>query len=185
MGVTAPVIRVGDRTSHGGAVIEGYLQGQYEVYGIAGAGLGHAVSCPLHPGIQRIAEGESSFNVYGRPVALEGMSTTCGATLIASQQNAKVERRSVTGIADSADFYQDTETGQWHEGADPGPHDEQFILINRQSKEPLANIRYVIETASGRVFEGSTDASGKTRRVATGNSSQILTLRLRRGGAND
>lgn len=185
MGALLPVIRVGDRTSHGGTVIEGFADGHYEVYGIPAAGLGHAVTCPVHPGIHRIAEGESSCDVRGVPIALEGMKTTCDATLIASQQNMVVEHRGKATIADSGRFYQDSETGEWQPGGDPGPHDEQFILQDRSSGKPLANVPYVIETGSGKVFSGTTDSQGRTDRVSTGNRTEALTLRIRHEGNHD
>lgn len=39
-----PIIRVGDKTTHGGTVLEGFSS--YDIDGRAAAGLGHKVGCP-------------------------------------------------------------------------------------------------------------------------------------------
>ncbi|WP_339533389.1 PAAR domain-containing protein [Pseudomonas mucidolens] len=39
-----------------------------------------------------IAEGSSTYSVNGIPVALDGMKTACGATLIASSSHGAVHR---------------------------------------------------------------------------------------------
>ena len=56
------------------------------------AGKGHMVMCPLCKGPFPIAEGSSTYSVNGIPVALDGMKTTCGATLIASGSRGAVHR---------------------------------------------------------------------------------------------
>jgi uncharacterized Zn-binding protein involved in type VI secretion len=76
-------IRVGDSTSHGGKVLEGF-EG-HMIQGKAVALVGHACSCPIknHSNV-KIAEGNPNHIVNGKPVAFEGHKTTCGATLISS-----------------------------------------------------------------------------------------------------
>ncbi|MBO9516033.1 MAG: PAAR domain-containing protein [Variovorax sp.] len=133
MGAFLPLIRVGDKTSHGGTVIEGFPHGQCDVYGVSGAGLGHRVTCPIHPGIHRIAEGEPHYRVHGVPVALEGMRTTCGAELIASQQNARGERRGTASLADIGIYVQgDPSTGGMGASGYSEAHryDQSFHLID-------------------------------------------------------
>lgn len=76
------IIRLGDLTTHGGVVLEAFTQ--TDLNGKPIAGLGHKVACPLCKGIFPIAEGSSTYTVDGTPVALEGMKTSCGASLIAS-----------------------------------------------------------------------------------------------------
>ena len=82
-------IRVGDRTSHGGIVIQGFSE--MRSYGKPVAGLGHEVSCPRCSGRHQIVEGVANFLVNGTPIALEGMKTSCGAVLFASQYLDVVE----------------------------------------------------------------------------------------------
>jgi uncharacterized Zn-binding protein involved in type VI secretion len=76
------IIRVGDETSHGGTVLEGHQH--FTVLGKLVAGVGHRVSCPRCPGNQVIVEGSTFVTMMGIQVAVEGMKTSCGATLIGS-----------------------------------------------------------------------------------------------------
>lgn len=82
------IIRLGDATSHGGSVIQSFPQ--TNLNGKPIAGLGHLVACPLCKGVFPIVEGSASYTVGGVAIALEGMSTACGATLIASGPQAVV-----------------------------------------------------------------------------------------------
>lgn len=82
------IVRKGDRTDHGGTVQEGFEQTRFN--GRPLAGVGHKVVCPKCKGVFAIAEGSSAYNMDGIPVALEGMKTTCGASLIASSSNGSV-----------------------------------------------------------------------------------------------
>lgn len=77
------IIRQGDRTSHGGTVLEGH---QFlVVHGKPAAGVGHKVSCPKCSGSIVIVEGVVNATMMGVSIAVEGMKTSCGATLVASQ----------------------------------------------------------------------------------------------------
>ncbi|MDH0091784.1 PAAR domain-containing protein [Achromobacter mucicolens] len=84
-----PIIRVGDGTSHGGTVLQGFPF--YNIFGRHAAGMGHLVQCPQCQGAFPIIEGVSTFSIHGGHVAIEGMKTSCGATLIASQKIALVD----------------------------------------------------------------------------------------------
>ncbi|WP_445495405.1 PAAR domain-containing protein [Photorhabdus sp. SF281] len=78
------IILVGDSTSHGGKVLAG--DGGLAVSGKKAARVGDPVSCPKCGGHQTIVEGTPGIvGSNGQMYALEGMKTTCGATLIASQ----------------------------------------------------------------------------------------------------
>ncbi|MDH0091463.1 MULTISPECIES: PAAR domain-containing protein [Achromobacter] len=83
------IIRKGDKTDHGGLVLEGFEHANFN--GRPVAGVGHMVSCPTCKGIFAIAEGSGAFNIGGVPIALQGMKTTCGASLIASNPNGAVD----------------------------------------------------------------------------------------------
>lgn len=82
------IIRLGDSTSHGGVVLEAFSQ--TDLNGKPIAGVGHKVSCPLCKGIFPIAEGSGTYTVDGTPIALHGMKTACGASLIASAPKGAV-----------------------------------------------------------------------------------------------
>ncbi|HEI8573381.1 PAAR domain-containing protein [Morganella morganii] len=77
------VICLGDTTDHGGVVISAL--DNYTVNGHRVATEGDSVSCPKCKGVFQIASGSSLMTFQGKKIALEGMKTTCGATLIASQ----------------------------------------------------------------------------------------------------
>jgi uncharacterized Zn-binding protein involved in type VI secretion len=77
----APVIRLGDKTSHDGTVVEASPFSDAGGKGIAR--VGDKVSCPRHNNVT-IATGDPTMLVDGRPVARHGDKTSCGATLIAT-----------------------------------------------------------------------------------------------------
>ena len=77
-----PLITIGDRTSHGGTVLEGSPFS--DTGGKAVARVGDKVSCPKHR-ITTIASGDPAMIVDGKPAARAGDMTSCGATLIAQQ----------------------------------------------------------------------------------------------------
>ncbi|MBW3511533.1 MULTISPECIES: PAAR domain-containing protein [Janthinobacterium] len=83
--MAGPVIRLGDKTSHGGTVLE--ASAVSDSGGIGMARVGDKVACPLPGhGVCPIVSGDSSLIVDGKPVARHGDKTSCGALLIASQQ---------------------------------------------------------------------------------------------------
>lgn len=76
------IIRLGDATSHGGKVLQAFSN--TNLNGKPIAGVGHLVSCPLCKGLFPIVEGSGSYKVDGIAVALNGMKTACGASLVAT-----------------------------------------------------------------------------------------------------
>jgi uncharacterized Zn-binding protein involved in type VI secretion len=81
------IVRLGDKTTHGGVVISASLS--HSVRGIGIARVGDMVVCPLPGhGSNPIIEGSPTFTIGGRKVALHGHRTACGCSLIASLQLA-------------------------------------------------------------------------------------------------
>ena len=81
------LIRLGDKTSHGGTVIE--ASGHTDSGGIPVARVGDKVSCPIRGhGCPPIVSGDATLIIDGSPVARHGDKTGCGAVLIASQQSS-------------------------------------------------------------------------------------------------
>jgi uncharacterized Zn-binding protein involved in type VI secretion len=80
-----PVILIGDKTSHGGVVLEGSPTS--DVNGKRIARVGDKVSCPQRncPSVTVIVTGDPTCLIDGKPVARHGDKTACGASLIASQ----------------------------------------------------------------------------------------------------
>jgi type VI secretion system secreted protein VgrG len=56
-------------------------------------------------------------------------------------------------------------------------YNEAFVVLNEETKEPMAHVRYRLESASGVQVEGITDAQGRTQRIFT-SKSEALTLHL-------
>ena len=84
------VVRVGDTTTHGGYVTE-TLSGNIEIFGKAVTGIGCIGYCPKCEKEFQIIQGSHRFYFMGREVTLEGMYTSCGAQLIASQNMVVVD----------------------------------------------------------------------------------------------
>ena len=78
-------ILVGDKTDHGGVVLEGAPSARAQ--GKAIARVGDKVSCPKrgHNDATVIVSGDPDFLIDGKPAARHGDKTACGATLLASQ----------------------------------------------------------------------------------------------------
>ncbi|QIU89832.1 PAAR domain-containing protein [Yokenella regensburgei] len=79
------VIRVGDKTTHGGTVVEGSSGVKFQ--GKEVSCLQDKVTCPKH-GDTFIAEGDEGAKINGKPIALHGHKCGCGCTLITSLPNA-------------------------------------------------------------------------------------------------
>ena len=56
-------------------------------------------------------------------------------------------------------------------------YNEAFVVMNEETKQPMAHVRYRLESASGVVVEGITDAQGRTQRIFTAKR-EDLTLHL-------
>ena len=83
--MAGPLIRLGDKTSHGGSVIEASTLS--DVGGVGIARVGDKTSCPIPGhGTNPIVSGDMTMIVDGKPVARHGDKTACGAVLIAGQQ---------------------------------------------------------------------------------------------------
>lgn len=79
-----PFIVLGDKTDHGGEVIE--ASGASDTHGKRLARVGDKVTCPKRGhGTTVIATGDPTMIIDGKPAARHGDKTACGATLISSQ----------------------------------------------------------------------------------------------------
>lgn len=91
------IVRMGDRTSHGGTVISGDLT--WTINEKAVARVGDLTVCPKCKGIFPITEGADDLTGFGQAVARQGDRTACGATLIATQASAWWDRHADEGGA--------------------------------------------------------------------------------------
>lgn len=78
------LILLGDKTSHGGTVIEASSESSIGGIRIARLGDSHACPIPGH-GVNPIVTGDATLLIDGKPAARVGDMTACGATLISSQ----------------------------------------------------------------------------------------------------
>lgn len=83
------VARLGDATSHGGAITVGIPT--IRIYGqpIAVAGISIA-TCSLLHGASPLASGSASVLAYGAPVSRLGDCTGCGAQVISGAANVLI-----------------------------------------------------------------------------------------------
>lgn len=81
------VIRLGDRTTHGGKVIS-TSAANFKIAGVPVACVGDACSCPIagHNGCT-ITTGSPHHTVDGKSRAFDGDSLSCGAKLVSSFQH--------------------------------------------------------------------------------------------------
>lgn len=172
------VIVLGDRTDHGGEVIE--ASGVTDTHGRRIARVGDKVTCPKkgHGGTTIIAIGDQTFIIDGRPVAYHGCKTACGATLISSQAVTTVEFGGSAASGGSAERSTGIASGQAAlAGASaqrPAPeqtstsavYDDQFELRD-ESGGVLAGIPYTVKLPTGELRHGRTDEDGCTARYET------------------
>lgn len=176
------IIRMGDPTSHGGKVLEGSMTDI--CHGKPISFIGHKVSCPECKGTFPIVEGVQTTTFYGQGVAVAGMKTACGATLIATQFTdtvewsngasgpstaaaAKTTNVPVMGVTASVAPVVERGGGQ----AKSNDHTkDQAALYDEQPQLPAHiadGVTYLIITADGQTLSGKADASGKLPRVST------------------
>ena len=187
------IIRLGDKTSHDGTVLEG---SQTDIcMGKPIAYIGHKVHCPKCKGDYPIIEGVQTTTFYGKGVALAGMKTSCGAVLIASQFTDTVEWGG--GGSSNARKAASTTSAQRHsEPSNAAPimapdaaassptsltadkpgneslYDEQF-LVKDADDMVLAGMPYTVTLPSGRRIHGVTDDEGLTGRYRTEDAQYI------------
>ena len=73
------ICRLGDTSTHGGAIVTSAAKTYYEDK--LAARIGDILNCPIH-GPNPIVEGSSKQVVEGSPLARQGDHTACGAALI-------------------------------------------------------------------------------------------------------
>lgn len=77
------VIRLGDKTNHGGSVLT--ASNNVTVRGKGVARIGDSVSCPKKGhGPTTIVEGDPNITDQGIPIAFDGHKCACGCNLISS-----------------------------------------------------------------------------------------------------
>ena len=164
------VIVLGDKTDHGGEVIE--ATGLTDTHGKGIARVGDKVYCPKKGhGTTEIVTGAPSFIVDGKAVAYHGCKTSCGAMLISSQAVTTLNFGSGGSGAATATFSaagpvsQTRQANQANEAEQAEKADQRFLLLDEVTKEPLVNRLYRLKFR-GSTMDGRTDTEGRTFAVA-------------------
>jgi uncharacterized Zn-binding protein involved in type VI secretion len=164
---------LGDKTSHGGTVLEGspadICMGKPIAY------IGHKVLCPQCKGAFPIIEGALTTTFYGKGAALAGMKTACGAVLIASQFTDIVEYGG-GAVAASPGALRDAGKTPVREEPGDTQFDDRFVLLDDVTGEPITCTEYAIRRASGAIEHGTTDAQGHTHLLSATAAAEVVDI---------
>lgn len=144
-------IVIGDKTTHGGVVLQGSFS--MTVEGKAVALQGDLVACPQCKGNFPIIEGAVNMSSNGRGVALEGMKTACGAELIGSQNLMWADDGKSYTTDTIIDNSEDEDSEEENYGI-------QYYLTDDYDR-PYANLPFSIKF-SDHEEQGYTDENGYT-----------------------
>jgi len=153
------MIVLGDKTDHGGEVIE--ASGVTDTHGKQIARVGDKVHCPKKGhGITVITTGDNTMIIDGRAVAYHGCKTSCGATLVSSQAVSTVN----FGDAATGNSTHSRSSAVHNNASQTEQADQRFLLLDETTKEPLVNRLYRLKFR-GSTTEGRTDTLGRTQAV--------------------
>lgn len=167
-----PVIRLGDRTTHGGVVVS--ASPNTSAHGKEVARMGDSVVCPI-PGHGScvIVEGDPTVTVDGSPIALQGHLTSCGASLISSLSRVAVSRGGDSSPLHPGSQHsvstrtaQRTTLQQESTVESDKTFDLHFKIVSDKTGEPMANVGYQISLEDGTRVSGRTDENGLTEKIA-------------------
>jgi len=159
------LILKGDKTTHGGTVLNGFSD--YTIQGIPVAGVGHLVACPLCKGVFPIVQGYGGLTVNGVFVALDGHVTACGAKLIPSQHEEVVDDGGggVIGAVAQAVLQQEPEQPEQTQYASLS--DDQRSMINDGVYRPDQDQGGIAQTAAEEDDLAPGEVRGETGREET------------------
>jgi uncharacterized Zn-binding protein involved in type VI secretion len=194
--MSGEIIRMGDRTSHGGTVLEGspadICMGKPISF------IGHKTQCPKCRGTFPIVEGVLTTTFYGKGVAVAGMKTACGAVLIASQFTDIVEwsPRSSSKATDTSERLAATSGTATSEqpnsrtpiagGAQTASDEfeiEEYYSLTDGKGNPLTHYRYDLYVDGALHTKAGAYSFGQTA-AATGNSQTHLVTWLGKDSAS-
>ena len=159
------VIRLGDPTDHGGNVVS--AAATTSMFGKQVACVGDAVSCPQQGHTNCvIVEGDSSWTIGGKGVALEGHKVSCGATLISTLGQVQRDYESSASASAGAPVGAMAATAAALAATVPLFFNDKFQLLDQASQYPLARHAYAIERENGELEHGVTDDEGYTHMLA-------------------
>lgn len=164
-----PFIVLGDRTDHGGVVIEASMMSATHGKGIAR--LGDQVTCPIPGhGATVIVSGDPTMIIDGKPAARHGDKCACGATLISGQVVSTVGGGG--GNSQSTAVVQQTKAAAAGVFAQSiGSHDddeviEQFFSLLDDQGHPIKGYRYDLYENGSVTVQSGDFSSGHTPPVS-------------------
>ncbi|MGW8463811.1 PAAR domain-containing protein [Pseudomonas sp. CLCA07] len=150
-------------------------------------------ACPLlGHGTNPIAAGSGDVFFDGLAAAREGDASACGGAMVGDLATTVLINGKPAATVGSVGTHGNKVTagsstviiGNSHTPVPfvppvpmPGYFNDFFVLRDEEGN-PIANYGYRLETESGEVYEGVTDANGHTKDVSTGKASQILKVSL-------
>ncbi|WP_080964035.1 PAAR domain-containing protein [Chromobacterium subtsugae] len=161
------VIRIGDPTSHGGKVVS--ASATTSMFGKQVALVGDSVSCPQNGHVNCvIVEGDPSWTVGGKGVALEGHKVSCGATLISTMGEVGRSYESSAGASagTNSTIAAGVAAATAAAAAVAAMFDMHFLIQGDQTGKPLANIPYKLSLEDGTEIIGRTDENGFTQKIS-------------------
>lgn len=178
-------IVVGDPTSSGGKVITG--SPFTDIDGKSVTRVTDKATCPTHKGVFPIVDGDATIIIDGQPVALHGSKLACGCTVLSAQQmsvfvdtkNSATARATPSTAALAHPLQKNFgENAPSPVEKVPIEFDEQLQFVTDAGTE-LSNLEYTLYLDDGSKAQGTTDAQGKTRRVATKKPTKITKATLK------
>lgn len=166
-----PFIVAGDRTDHGGIVIEASVMTNTHGKGIAR--VGDQVTCPKRGhGTTVIVTGDPTMIIDGKPAARHGDKCACGATLISSQfvstvgdgassgHRAATSRSAQTSAATAGAFAAYVE----HSSAvSPTDDDLEYFFVAQRDDGLPVPLAYRVDGEEGKLHEGRLGQNGETK----------------------
>lgn len=170
------VIRLGDKTTHGGEVVS--AASDYTIMDKAVAREHDIVTCPIPGhGSGGIIGGDPYWSLHDRAIAIEGLSVAhCGAGLISSCGDLG---RSYEGQAEpgaGAASYSPPAVDHSDREIQEGQFDDRYTIKHPETGKLLPNRAYALLLSDGEMRYGTSDASGKTDYVQTGDAPDIVEL---------
>lgn len=186
------IIRMGDKTSHGGTVLEGSPTDI--CMGKPIAFIGHQTHCLKCKGTYPIIEGVLTTTFYGKGVAVAGMKTACGAVLLAGQSTDIVEWSSGSGSVAKASTGAAASTAAVHAAASgDGAHTasenddeietEHFYSLVDEDGKPVDAYRYDLRMADALHTKAGAYTNGETVTIRGTEPSRLVTWLNRDGGS--
>ena len=167
-----PLIIIGDRTSHGGVVIDG--SPETDINGKSVVRVGNRATFPIkgHGGTTAIITGDPTLIIDGAPAARHGDKTACGATLLSSQVTTMDETGGRMGTARASSPVPPLAMASQLESTS---YDLHFLVKDEKSGNPLANVPYRLTLETGQEITGVTDPQGLTKTIG---ADSALTAKL-------